>query len=61
MRGFVNIWEDEVTMSTVVCKIRANEEGKVEYVPGGVKPERNEDFVTWLGAVMGFDALEMSV
>ncbi|RGP76447.1 hypothetical protein FLONG3_5334 [Fusarium longipes] len=61
MRGWVNNWDSENTMSTVVCKIRCNEQGQVEYVPGGVKPDREECFIPWLGSVMGFETIYMPV
>lgn len=59
IRAFVNNWEDDVTLSAVACCIRVNEDGKVEYVPGGVRPERQEEFVPWLGGTLGFDVVDM--
>jgi hypothetical protein len=60
IRGFVNNWDTDVTISIVACKIRANEQGQVEYVPGGIKPEREEHFMPWLGSVTGFETIDMS-
>ncbi|CAG7557906.1 unnamed protein product [Fusarium equiseti] len=60
IRAFVNNWEDEVTLSAIACCIRVNEDGKVEYVPGGVRSERQEEFVPWLGGTLGFDVVDMS-
>ncbi|KAJ4136491.1 hypothetical protein NW768_004105 [Fusarium equiseti] len=60
IRAFVNNWEDEVTLSAIACSIRVNEDGKVEYVPGGARPERQEEFVPWLGGTLGFDVVDMS-
>ncbi|KAG8669403.1 hypothetical protein FPOAC2_08731 [Fusarium poae] len=59
MRGYVSTWDDDVSLSIIICKIRANEQGEIEYVPGGVKPSKEEDFIPWLASVMGFDAIYM--
>ncbi|RGP68791.1 hypothetical protein FSPOR_4996 [Fusarium sporotrichioides] len=59
MRGYVSSWDDDVNLSIIICKIRANEQGDIEYVPGGVKPDKEEQFIPWLAAVMGFDAIYM--
>ncbi|PTD04505.1 hypothetical protein FCULG_00001252 [Fusarium culmorum] len=58
-RGYLSHDEGDGNVSVIICKIRITEQGRVQYLPGGVRPERVERFIPWLAMFMGFDSLHM--
>ncbi|CAF3460740.1 unnamed protein product [Fusarium graminearum] len=56
-RCYLSHDEGDGNVSVIICKIRITEQGRVQYLPEGVRPERVEQFIPWLAMFMGFDSL----
>ncbi|PCD31923.1 hypothetical protein FGRA07_09922 [Fusarium graminearum] len=54
-RCYLSHDEGDGNVSVIICKIRITEQGRVQYLPEGVRPERVEQFIPWSSTSRGSD------